>query len=90
MAHELDLTGTTLPPRIAIEDLIGGCLDAGNYEEACLAILAHPASVDFDQRSIRRLWAIGNHVQEHSYLDRKMIEALADYVSSAEGCAWNH
>lgn len=90
MAHELDLTDSTLPPRIAIEDLIGGCLDAGNYEEACLAILAHPASVDFDQKSIRRLWAIGNHRQTHSLVDREMIEALADYVASAEGFAWNH
>lgn len=90
MAHELDLTDSTLPPRIAIEDLIGGFLDAGNYEDACLAILAHPASVDFDQKTIRRLWAIGNSQQQHNHIDRKMIETLTDYVISSEGFAWNH
>ena len=90
MAHELDLTDCTVPASIAIYDLISAALDAGDYEGACLAILAHPASVDLDQKSIRRLWLIGNGDAEHSHVDRKMIEVLASYVETAEGLAWNH
>lgn len=90
MTHEIDLTGINLPARIALQDLLGGYLDAGNYEDACLAIIAHPASVDFSQETLRRLWAIGTHRRVHSRVDRKMIDALADYVEAAEGIAWNH
>lgn len=90
MAHELDLSDCQIAPRLAIEDLISGFLDAGNYEDVCLAILAHPASVQFDQRTLLRLWAIGNGHQETSHVDRKMIGALAEYVAVAEGLVWSH
>lgn len=63
-----------------INDLIASMLDAGDMESACLAILAHPASVNLSSKSIERLYDFGVNGVVLEPVDIAMVQVLGDLM----------
>jgi hypothetical protein len=63
-----------------INEIISASLDAGDYGNAALAIMAHPRSRELKRETLQRLYDFGVHGVVCDRVDEAMIEALGDLM----------
>lgn len=63
--------------------ILDGCLDAGDYAGAALAVLSHPFAQRFDREQIDRLFCIGALGKQADELDQAFLSLMGDMVRMA-------
>jgi hypothetical protein len=63
-----------------VENVLRGCLDAADYENASLAILAHPRSIILSGKTIDRLVDFACFGEIPTGVDVAMVKVLGDLM----------